>query len=38
LSEDAEAVFHALTHLAANTPGVKVAAGAGPAEDAFSLS
>ena len=37
LSEDPEAVFHALTHLAANVPGVKAAPGTGPATDTFSV-
>ena len=37
LGEDPEAVFHALTHLAANAPGVKAAPGAGPAADTFSV-
>ena len=38
LSEDPEAVFHALTHLAANVPGVKAAPGTGPAADTFSVT
>jgi glucose-6-phosphate isomerase len=38
LSEDPEAVYHVLTHLAANAPGVQFAPGAGPATDSFSTS
>ena len=38
LGEDAEAVWHALTHLAANDAGVKRVAGAGPAGDTFARS
>jgi glucose-6-phosphate isomerase len=38
IGEDPEAVYHALTHLAANASGVTVAPAASPAEDAFSLS
>ena len=36
LGEDAEAVWHALTHLAANDAGVGVVAGARAREDAFA--
>ena len=36
LGEDAEAVWHALVHLAANDAGVRVAAGARAREDAFA--
>ena len=35
---DPEDVFHALTHLAANDPGVRRTAGAGPADDTFALA
>ncbi len=35
LGEDAEAVWHALTHLAANDAGVKSVAGGGPMGDTF---
>jgi glucose-6-phosphate isomerase len=38
IGEDPEAVYHALTHLAANASGVTVAPAATPSEDAFSLS
>jgi glucose-6-phosphate isomerase len=38
LSEDAEAVFHALNHLAANDPRVKLAPGATAATDTFALA
>ncbi|HET6406976.1 MAG TPA: glucose-6-phosphate isomerase, partial [Chthoniobacteraceae bacterium] len=38
IGEDPEAVYHALTHLAANASGVTVAPAASPAEDSFSLS
>lgn len=38
LSADPEAVYHALTHLAANAPGVKVTLGASPAEDSFAVA
>jgi glucose-6-phosphate isomerase len=38
LGEDPEAVYHVLTHLAANAPGVTVATAATPAEDKFSRS
>ncbi len=38
IGEDAEAIYHALNHLAANTPAVQVTRGAAPAADAFSLA
>jgi glucose-6-phosphate isomerase len=38
IGEDPEAVYHVLTHLAANASGVTVAPAASPVEDAFSLS
>ena len=38
LGEDAEAVFHALTHLAANDARVKATSGATPAADSFALA
>jgi glucose-6-phosphate isomerase len=38
LGEDPEAVWHALTHLAANEDHVKVMRGANPAADTFNLS
>ncbi len=37
LEEDAEAVFHALNHLAANDARVQVAPGATAAADTFAL-
>jgi glucose-6-phosphate isomerase len=36
--DDPEAVYHALTHLAANLPGVQAVFGAGPSADTFALS
>jgi glucose-6-phosphate isomerase len=36
LSEDPEAVYHVLAHVAANAPGVQMATGASPAEDTFA--
>ena len=36
--DDPEAVYHALTHLAANLAGVQAAVGAGPSADTFALS
>lgn len=38
IGEDPEAVFHALTHLAANSTGVTVAPAASPAGDTFALA
>ena len=38
LGEDAEAVWHALTHLAVNDPRVQTASGATPAADTFALA
>jgi len=38
IGEDPEAVYHVLTHLAANASGVNVARAASAAEDSFSLS
>jgi glucose-6-phosphate isomerase len=38
LSEDPEAVFHALTHLAANDGGVKCAGGAQPGQQTFAIA
>jgi glucose-6-phosphate isomerase len=38
LSEDPEAVYHVLVHLAANDARVQAASGAGPAGDAFSTA
>ena len=37
LNEDPEAVYHALTHLAANPPNLLSTRGAGPAADTFAL-
>jgi glucose-6-phosphate isomerase len=36
LGEDPEAVYHVLTHLAANAPAVQATTGASPAEDTFA--
>ncbi|MGB8165881.1 MAG: glucose-6-phosphate isomerase, partial [Chthoniobacteraceae bacterium] len=38
IGEDAEAIYHALNHLAANIAGVQVTRGTTPATDAFSLA
>jgi glucose-6-phosphate isomerase len=38
LGEDPEGVYHALTHLAANAPGVTAKLGGSPVEDAFSAA
>jgi glucose-6-phosphate isomerase len=37
LGEEPEAVYHVLTHLAANDPAVKLTPGAGPAQDRFAV-
>jgi glucose-6-phosphate isomerase len=37
ISADPEAVFHALTHLAANSSQVKSTPGATPADDTFAI-
>jgi glucose-6-phosphate isomerase len=38
LGADAENVYHALVHLSANTPGLRLTPGSTPAEDRFLLS
>ncbi len=38
LNEDAEAVYHVLTHLAANDPAVRTMSGESPARDRFALA
>ncbi len=38
LGADPEAVYHALTHLASNLPGVKTSTGATPADDTFATA
>jgi len=38
IGEEPEAVFHALTHLSANAPGVKRAGGMLPGQQSFSLA
>jgi glucose-6-phosphate isomerase len=36
ISADPESVYHALTHLSANAPGIKTTFAANPAEDTFA--